>query len=446
VVGGSNPLTPTIQISHETNSYVKPPDNALSNFGNSLATIWQQFGNNPCTNQLAVITALQSALALPDSAMAVKLGISRAYFCRLKSGQRPPGRHILQKIENFLQNSSIYGNSGSLFCALYSMDAKMSGCNAQELAAAVDDFLTARQVEGKTTATLNFYRENLGRFLWWVKTRHLDCCIDTITAPLIRAFFLYLQTEGNRWRVGSNSSRKPAGMATIDAYWRTLNAFFNWNVKEGKMEQENNPMRNIPRPKVPQKIIQDIPIGLIKQALEKWGGNTFLDRRNTAIILFLWDSGARLNECYGMHIEHLDLENGTVRLWGKGGKERMSGLSEKSCLALKKYLEHLSYRKGPLWISVNGNRFSRDGIQTMIRRLRVLGGGVRWSPHTFRITFAVDFMRNGGDVFSLQTLGGWTDLEMPRHYTRALKIEDALRVHRRASPVDMLDSKAGSEH
>jgi integrase/recombinase XerD len=51
-------------------------------------------------------------------------------------------------------------------------------------------------------------------------------------------------------------------------------------------------------------------------------------------------------------------------------------------------------------------------------------------------------MRNGGDVFSLQTLGGWTDLEMPRHYTQALKVEDALRVHRRASPADMLDIKS----
>ena len=50
----------------------------------------------------------------------------------------------------------------------------------------------------------------------------------------------------------------------------------------------------------------------------------------------------------------------------------------------------------------------------------------------------MDFLRAGGDTFSLQVLGGWTDLEMPRHYTAALKVEDAFRVHNRASPADAL--------
>ena len=73
-----------------------------------------------------------------------------------------------------------------------------------------------------------------------------------------------------------------------------------------------------------------------------------------------------------------------------------------------------------------------------MRHFKIIGGGVRWSAHTFRVTFAVNFMRAGGDVFSLQTLGGWSDLEMPRHYTAALKFEDALKVHRKASPADSL--------
>jgi integrase len=74
----------------------------------------------------------------------------------------------------------------------------------------------------------------------------------------------------------------------------------------------------------------------------------------------------------------------------------------------------------------------------MIRRLKKLGGNVRWSPHTFRNTFAINFLRAGGDTFSLQTLGGWSDLDMRRHYIAALKIEDAFRVHQKASPADAL--------
>jgi integrase/recombinase XerD len=54
------------------------------------------------------------------------------------------------------------------------------------------------------------------------------------------------------------------------------------------------------------------------------------------------------------------------------------------------------------------------------------------------MTFAINLLRAGGDAFSLQMLGGWTSLDMPRRYTRAMKAEDAIRVHKRASPVEFL--------
>ena len=89
-----------------------------------------------------------------------------------------------------------------------------------------------------------------------------------------------------------------------------------------------------------------------------------------------------------------------------------------------------------MWVCDDSKRLSRSGIQGIFRRLKRLGGGVRWSAHTLRATWAVNLIRNGADTFSLQILGGWNDIEMPKHYTRALSIDDALRVHRRASPGD----------
>jgi site-specific recombinase XerD len=438
VVDGSNPSTPTIQNRHKTTDYVKPPTNELSTFGNT----WQQFGNKFSSDELALLLSLQSSLDLSDTVMAQELGISRAYFSRLKSGQRPTTPAILEKIKEYFQKTGSDGNFNDPFYALHikrtnNMNAKNPG-----LEKTVSEFLTARQVEGKTKDTLVFYRDNLNRFIWWVKKEGLPLKASSISPTDIRSFLVYLQTTNNRWGIGSNSSREPASMSTVDAYWRTLHAFYMWLVKEGIINENNNPMRNIPRPKVPQKIIQDIPPELIQQAIDGWNCSTLIHDRNIALIMLLWDTGARLNECYEIFIEHLDLINGTVLLWGKGNKQRISGLGPKTCRVLKIYLKHVPYDKGPLWIIENGSRFSRYGIQTMVRRLKKLGGGVRWSPHTFRTTFAVDFMRNGGDVFSLQTLGGWTDLEMPRHYTQALKVEDALRAHRRASPADMLDIKS----
>ncbi|MBN2187001.1 MAG: site-specific integrase [Dehalococcoidia bacterium] len=76
----------------------------------------------------------------------------------------------------------------------------------------------------------------------------------------------------------------------------------------------------------------------------------------------------------------------------------------------------------------------------MIRRLKKPGGNVRWSPHTFRNTFAINYLRAGGDPFTLQIFGGWEDLKMLRHYIAALKVEDAFSVHQKASPANLLYS------
>ncbi len=58
--------------------------------------------------------------------------------------------------------------------------------------------------------------------------------------------------------------------------------------------------------------------------------------------------------------------------------------------------------------------------------------------HVFRHTFAIDLLRAGGDVFALQTLGGWEDLALPKMYSEAIQKEHALKVHEKASPVDFL--------
>ena len=91
-----------------------------------------------------------------------------------------------------------------------------------------------------------------------------------------------------------------------------------------------------------------------------------------------------------------------------------------------------------LWLKEDGTPLGKRGIQSMVRRLKRFGGNVRWTPHSFRNTFAVNLLRGGADTFSLQMLGGWKDLEMPRHYTRALKMEDAMRVHCKSSPADRM--------
>ena len=96
----------------------------------------------------------------------------------------------------------------------------------------VRDFLVAKQVEGKTPATLSFYQQNLERFLWWLRTYATSSNIDDIDVQLLRSFLFYIKTTPKRWAIGSKSSEHIPSIITVDAYWRTLQALFSWLVRE----------------------------------------------------------------------------------------------------------------------------------------------------------------------------------------------------------------------
>ena len=149
----------------------------------------------------------------------------------------------------------------------------------------VRDFLVTKQVEGRSPATISFYEQNLRRFLWWLGTESISSKIDDIDVRLLRAFLFYVQTTPVRWLMGSKSSERLPSIVTVDAYWRTLQAFFSWLIREGTIDADSNPMKKLSRPKLPKKIVQDIPLELIQQALDMWDAETLIGARNRAIIL-----------------------------------------------------------------------------------------------------------------------------------------------------------------
>lgn len=211
--------------------------------------------------------------------------------------------------------------------------------NGTELAKYIGNFLLAKQVEGRSPDTLDFYRQNLFRFLWWLQNNNIRLDLASIDVNLIRSFLAYVQTATERWGIGSKSSEHKASMATVDAYWRTLQSFFTWLVKENVLDIKDNPIKRIPRPRFQQKVVRDIPLELIRQALAIFGTNTFLGLRNCAIILILLDTGMRLSECAGILITDVNLENGLIRILGKGNKERLVRIGKTAQAALKAYLD-----------------------------------------------------------------------------------------------------------
>ena len=219
----------------------------------------------------------------------------------------------------------------------------------------LQNFLTAKQVEGKSKATLAFYRDNLTRFLWWLHDNSRIQEVRRIEPLLLRSFLSYIQTTPNRWKVGSKSSERLPTIATVDAYWRTLQAFFSWLVCEEILKAEKNPMSKLPRPKLAKKVVQDIPLPLIKLALATWDENTFTGARNRAILLMLLDTGMRLLECSGLLSADVDLTNGQVKVLGKGNKERFVRIGRNTRQAIESYMIFRQDKPCPsLWLTKMG--------------------------------------------------------------------------------------------
>jgi site-specific recombinase XerC len=398
---------------------------------------------------LEALSVRQAQLGLSDRALAKRLGISSAYLCYIRRGQRRITSSLARRVTGafpdfqlFLPGTLNFSDPFYAYTCIEGMSRK-SNCG---LTVQVEGFLVAKQVEGKSPATLAFYRQNLSRFLWWVWENGISEDVCRIAAHHLRQFLAYVQPTPGRWGIGSASSQHLPSMATVDAYWRSLQALFSWLVREGVLRVEANPMRKLPRPKTPRKITQDIPLNLVREALDEWGSSSLVGSRNRAIILMFLDTGIRLSECANLTVSDLDLERGLVRVWGKGQKQRLVRVGEITKQALIRYFAiRGSNSTEALWLSATGRPITKVGVQTMVRRLKRLGGNVRWSPHTFRNTFAINYLRAGGDPFTLQILGGWEDLEMPRHYCAALKAEDAFKIHEKASPADKLALDSNSQ-
>jgi len=296
----------------------------------------------------------------------------------------------------------------------------------------IDDFLVAKEVSGKTKATIVFYSNNLRRFLWWLEKEGIPAKLSNFTPAVLRRFLHYLQTSSERFGGLSITSRRPVNRTTIDAYWRTFQALGKWLINEEIITE--SPVKRIERPGQLKPVIPDIPLEKLKEVLNSFPDD-FIGKRNRAICYIFLDTGIRLNELVSLTSDRL-LDGGLLKVFGKGQKERIVRLSPATVTILNDYLA-LRKDGAHIWTTTKGKPLQDSAVKSLCRKLGQKFG-VKMNPHAFRHTFAINYLRAGGDPFTLQMLGGWTDLDMPRSYAAALKQEDALKIHQKASPVEFL--------
>jgi integrase/recombinase XerD len=217
----------------------------------------------------------------------------------------------------------------------------------------------------------------------------------------------------------------------------TPRAFFCLLVRVGEIDE--SPMDRVEKVRVPRKVVATFSPAQVAAMLATCNGRSFNGTRLRTIILTLLDCGLRVLALCGLALENASWDEWALRVMGRGSKERVVPFGEASRQALMAYVAKRENIPGQsaLFLTCYGDPMNRHEAHRIVRRGGAKAGitGVRRSPHTFRHTFAVMYLRNGGDAFSLQRLLGHSCLKMTRRHAE-LAQTDVIDRHRACSPGD----------
>jgi site-specific recombinase XerD len=240
----------------------------------------------------------------------------------------------------------------------------------------------------------------------------------------------------------------PVSKKTIFNYHIGLSALWTWAIREEITDEHI--IKKIPRARPEQPEI--IPysrddINRMLNALTKSQSYTRpgkresyhtlrLAERHRAIILLLLDTGIRAQELCELKIHQVDLQNQRINVWGKGAKQRVIPISAPTSQAIWKYLTKKpdATMGDPVFITRTGKSLNRHSLLTLLKNIGNRAGVTDVRVHRFRHTFAINYLRNGGDVYTLQRILGHTTLDMVKRYL-AIAQADVNTAHRKASPV-----------
>ncbi len=314
---------------------------------------------------------------------------------------------------------------------------------------AIVGFLNFKTAEGLSDRTIDSYQRQLQKWLEYLGDKE----VATITVGELTKYLSWLRNEYVPHSFGGGKDR--LSPKTLRNFWITLSAFFTWASKEFKMI---NPMKEVPSPKFKsppvEPFTQDEMQAMLKVCLysrEVKPGNrkSFVMRlpngyRDQAIIMTLLDTGLRAMELCSLKIKHVDTKTGKVEIQhgrdggAKGGKGRIVYLGKATRRALWRYLaerEDGDNQDAYVFQARDNYPFNPNSLRKLIVSIASRAEVKDAYPHRFRHTFAITYLRSGGDVFTLQALLGHSTLDMVRRYAMIADL-DVERAHRKASPAD----------
>lgn len=217
-----------------------------------------------------------------------------------------------------------------------------------------------------------------------------------------------------------------------------IRSFFKFLVREGVLV--SNPAASITSPKKEKAL----PRSLNADEMDRFfSRNSDAFSRDVAIFELLYSTGIRVGELVSITLNDIDLQNGWVRVMGKGSKERYVPVGSKALEALRVYLNtrrvietssKTKNNKGILFLNLRGGPLSDRSVRRILKELLLNAGIVRdASPHCFRHSFATHLLHSGADLRSIQELLGHSNLSTTQRYTK-VNLASLMEVYDRSHP------------
>lgn len=288
-------------------------------------------------------------------------------------------------------------------------------------------------LERPSEATLTVYRRGVRQFLSWLASEHPG-----------------VTTEGDLTRlhvVGWLRSLRDAGRSDATCRVRviTVRKWLGYVAAEDS-DLPTNPAADLELPTPQPPPVAVISDADLSRLLKSMSGAGFVDRRDTAIVRLLWDTGIRRGELVAINLSDVDFTRREVLVHGKGGKDRIVPISGRTNVALRRYVRARSHHPGsesvPLFLSARmcvggGYRMTGGALADMLKR-RGQPLGLELHPHMLRHTWAADLKSQGIPDDYLERLAGWSTPIMSRRYGNAVADQQAREAARRLARGDRL--------